>query len=313
MRRYSCVRSLPLAVAAATAAAALAPAASWAQERGAAGVGALFPQPFKVVHQLVHTDPDGGAFPAPPTTDLYTGNWLVSQRPDGSRLLVDLARREIFEVDPARSAYWSLSFDRLRELREEVTRLDVVGPRAGARKSPTAPDAAAGDDRRPAVRVEEVGIAEATAAAPSVQGDGAAPATTVGARRFRASRTGTAAASPPTEVWLSTRVRLSPRAGEALARFEEDVLGTDGEPSLVAAVRRQVPDALPVRTLRRLGTAAEPAGAIETIALEVTPVAAVPAELLAVPEGYRRVPHPLETLAAFLVEDAARRQPEGSR
>ena len=31
-------------------------------------------------------------------TDYYGGTWIVSVRPDGSRLVIDLARRELTEV-----------------------------------------------------------------------------------------------------------------------------------------------------------------------------------------------------------------------
>ncbi len=68
------------------------------------GGSALFARPFVVEHRIVQTDPDGSVFETPPVTDTYGGSWIVSSRPDGSRVIVDFARREITTVDASKSS-----------------------------------------------------------------------------------------------------------------------------------------------------------------------------------------------------------------
>ena len=104
-----------------------------------AGGAALFPAPFAVEHGVVQTDADGTRFASEPVTDYYGGSWIVSVRPDGSRLVVDLARRELTEIRPDRSTYSVLSFSRFAELKARLGR---------AERAPGAQDAAA--EARPA-------------------------------------------------------------------------------------------------------------------------------------------------------------------
>src|SRR3954452_3858151 len=82
--------------------------------------GPLFPEPFRVEHHLVQDDGDGSRFVGEPVTDTYGGSWIVSQRPDGSRLIIDLVRRELTEVRTAKGVYWTVSFDRLAELQARL-------------------------------------------------------------------------------------------------------------------------------------------------------------------------------------------------
>src|SRR3954468_13001252 len=93
LRRFRLAALLALAI----------PAAAGAQ------LGPLFPEPFRVEHHLVQDDGDGSRFVGEPVTDTYGGSWIVSQRPDGSRLIVDLVRRELTEVRTAKGVYWTVS------------------------------------------------------------------------------------------------------------------------------------------------------------------------------------------------------------
>ena len=81
-----------------------------------AQAGSLFPQPFQVRHHLVQDDGDGSRFASDTVTDTYGGSWIISERPDGSRLVVDLTRREVTGIQPDKGTYWTVSFDRLGEL-----------------------------------------------------------------------------------------------------------------------------------------------------------------------------------------------------
>ena len=108
----------------------------------AAAQAPLFPEPFAVEHRLIQTGPDGEAFAADAVTDHYGGSFVVSVRSDGSRMIVDLARRELTEVRPEAGTWWSVSFDRLAELARRVRAADdrIVGREPVARlPRPTGP------------------------------------------------------------------------------------------------------------------------------------------------------------------------------
>jgi hypothetical protein len=304
-------------------AAAVLVAIAGAQSAAAQSAGELFPQPFVVEHQVMQRDADGTSFLADPVTSYYAGSRIVSVRGDGSRLVVDLARRELTEVQPKRSAYWTLSFDRFAELRQ---RLAAVQGNATAPRRPTGPpgqsSAAATAEAAPAaLRVEDValGAAAEDAALPALPEAARALLGRAGVRRLRVSATSKAGTvAPALEVWVDPTVRLGAAAVEALARFEEGALGGAGAAAgpgattsrLLAEARRQAGGAVPVRTSRSLvASDGRRMGSLDDVALRVETLPALPADLLAVPAGFRRMTPPLEAMVAFAEDDAARRSP----
>jgi len=252
--------------------------------------GVLFPSPFSVLHRLVRTDADGSTFQSAPVTDSYGGSYLVSVRPGGSRVIVDFARREITEVSVEKSTYWTLSFSKMGDLTRRLAKAEGDPSRPAAR-SPVA---------APPIRVEsgEAGGKRQLTTA-SGQAGGA------GLRRFRAYVEG----GPEAEIWVDGSVTLGAAALDALESFEKEALGAgtagsaDGatRSALLAAARRAAGGALPLRT-RRTSAAG---GTLEDVVTSVVPLPSLPPQLLAVGEGFHRVPSPLEAMVAFAEEDAA--------
>lgn len=257
-----------------------------------------FPAPFVVEHHLVDASLGGTPVTGETVRDTYGGSFLVSERPDGSRTIVDFARRELTEVRPTEGTYWSLSFGRFAELRKRLEE---------AEKTETTPEvrAQAARERRP-VRIEEV------ADGADGKARGALSTTNGVGRRLRASVEG----GPALDVWLDASApRLAAAGVTALADFERNVLGAaDGEvgpADLLEAVRLKEGGALPVRTRRSVGRTdaiSDDGPYLETVVTKVTPVPALPAALVLVPEGFRRVPSPLEVVVSWAEDEAALRQ-----
>lgn len=255
-----------------------------------------FPRPFVVEHHLVD-----GSLGDPVTgetvRDTYAGSFLVSERPDGSRTIVDFRRREVTEVRPKEGAFWSLSFGRFAELRRrlEEAEADEGTPRIRAQ----------GGTVRPEIRVEEV-REETGEAARGSRGAGSAP------KRLRAAVDG----GPSIDVWVDPSApRLGPEAVAALAELERTVLGradgSVGPGELLEAVRKREGGALAVRTRRSVGRVAgggSDGPYLETVVTKVDPIAALAPGLVSVPEGLRRVPSPLEIVAAWAEDEAALRR-----
>jgi hypothetical protein len=294
----------------------------------AAQPGSLFPEPFRVEHHLVQQDGDGERFAGEPVVDTYGGSWIVSERPDGSRLIVDLARRELTEVRADAGTYWTLSFDRFAALQGRVrtaqTSLAAAGagdegsasPPAARRGAAASAPAAGGPPTREPAPLVVTDMPPAAASAD--RGDAAAAAVLArpGVRRLRVAPAG-AAPGEALEVWVDPAIRLTAPALAAIEAFESTVLDLRVEdPSaatapgrLFAAARAHAAGALPVRTRRPLAAGeagAPPLGSIEDIASRVERLERFPADLVEVPEGLRRVPHPLEAVARFLEEEAER-------
>jgi hypothetical protein len=308
-----------------------------------AQTGPLFPQPFRVEHHLVQDDGDGSRFVGESVVDTYGGSWIVSQRPDGNRLIVDLARRELTEVQPEKGTYWTLSFDRLAELQVRLRQAqglsrgagDSGGDAASARDN-SRTVAAAGSSARDAAEagllITDAPVADRSlAAAPSSSGvvAGEAPSQRPGVKHLRvASRQAPDAVAA--DVWVDPALRLTPSAQAAIGALETalavpaasspSTTGTDkagvsdaqappvSPAHLLAAVRAHTGGALPVRTVRTLLRAEDGSAmaSVEDVATRVEPLDRFPTELAEVPEGARRVPHPLEATVRFLEEDAAR-------
>lgn len=260
-----------------------------------------FPDPFVVEHHLVDASLGGTPLTGETVRDTYGGSFLVSERPDGSRTIVDFARRELTEVRPTEGTYWSLSFGRFAELRkrlEDAETTETTGTTPEVR-------AQAAREKR-SVHIEEVADGadgKARSALSTTNGVG---------RRLRASVEG----GPALDVWLhASAPRLAAAGVTALADFERNVLGAaDGEvgpADLLEAVRLKEGGALPVRTRRSVGRAnaiSDDGPYLETVVTKVTPVPALPAALVLVPEGLRRVPSPLEVVVSWAEDEAALRQ-----
>jgi hypothetical protein len=263
--------------------------------------GSLFPTPFIVEHHVVQSEADGTTSATEPVTDYYGGSWLVSVRPNGSRLVVDFSRRELTEIRPEGSTYASLSFDRFAELRARL-------------RATRAPGSASGDET--AGGATGVSDAATTATAPIVVEDlarAAAAKLTVGAVSIVPTvelvrmRVSAGVGSPAIEVWCDRRVRLTEAARAALTELEEEVLGggsAKGAGAMLAAARAHAGGAFPVRTLRRMA-ASESSATLEDVATRLDPLASFPDELRRVPDGYRRVSHPLEVMVAYEEQETA--------
>lgn len=254
----------------------------------AAQTGSLFPEPFRVEHHLVQDDGDGSPFVGEPVVDTYGGSWIVSQRPDGSRLIVDLGRRELTEVRPGKGEYWTVSFDRFAELQAQLRAAQVT--RVEVEKAAVAPG-----------EPEELVVTELALEKSQAGASAGAP----GVRRLAVSEKGKP--TPLLEVWVDPAVRMTPKALEALDSFEAKLAGPAGgeEPGRhLAAARKFALGAVPVRTARKAGP--EGSGRIEDVATKLERLERFPSELAEIPEGLKRVPHPLEAVVRFLAEDAER-------
>ncbi len=257
-----------------------------------------FPAPFVVEHHVVDGSLGGAPVTGETVRDTYSGSFLVSERSDGNRTIVDFARRELTEVRETEGTYWSLSFGRFAELRRRLVDAEKAETNPAVR-------AQAAREKRP-VRIEEVPDgAEGKAR-------GALSAASGAGRRLRASVEG----GPALDVWLDISApRLAPAGVAALADFERDVLGAaDGEvgpADLLEAVRLKEGGALAVKTRRGVGRAeifSNDGPYLETVVTKAMPVAVLPASLVSVPEGLRRVPSPLEVVVSWAEDEAALRQ-----
>lgn len=270
--------------------------------------GQLFPQPFQVEHSVIQVEPDGSRFETEPVVDTYAGSWIVSQRPDGSRLIVDVARRELTEVWPEHGSYAVLGFDRFADLRRRLATAEQD------------PDPAAEDQTATTWRIETV--ERPVAAAPSAskrRSAGLRPFESTGARHFvvRAlpeapsvdTRSGAAV-----EVWVQPSVRLGAPALDALDELDRVVGGsTSGPPSsgvLIAAARRAADGAFMVRTTRsvRAGSGPDEVATLEDVTHRLELLESLPAELLEIPDTYTRTAHPLEVMVEHAESEAELRR-----
>ena len=249
-----------------------------------AQTGPLFPEPFQVEHHLVQDDGDGNRFTGEPVVDTYGGSWIVSQRPDGSRLIVDLERREITEVRTADGTYSTVSFDRFAELQARLRAAQGLGT----------PEET--EEPKKATAAASVVVTEVQGEMRSATGLSAK----AGVRRLRVAQ----GSSSALEVWVDPSVRLTPAALAAMDALETAASGRreDAPGRLVAAARSHAGGAVPVRTVRSLSAV----GQVEDVTTRLERLERFPGELVQIPEGLRRVPHPLEAAVLFLEEDRER-------
>lgn len=219
--------------------------------------GALFPEPFRVVHHAEIDHGDGEWFVGDSIIDTYGGSWLVSERPDGGRLLIDFARRELTTITPSRGTYSTVSFagwaeatERVRTVQGLVPAPDLDRDRAGVRRSaegesPTSsllvtelssgspsarelamarrgsPSASTGRRTSPELPPAVTGLALASTAAADRSG------ATVRRLRVAAGSAGSDVdreATAVLDVWVDTSLRLTPTALDALEAFERELL-----------------------------------------------------------------------------------------
>lgn len=259
----------------------------------------VFATPFVVEHGLVQTDPDGSVFAAEPVTDTYGGSWIVSERPDGSRVIIDFSRREITEVRPAETRYSVLGFDRMAQLLRELQALESGGGDVSK--------ASAGFEE---ARLRVIEVEAPASGAAKTGSETGRPADRAGVRHLRVLRDGPDGAGNEVllDAWFEPEIRLGARALASLDHFEMEVLSAGGRSTIVpralAAARREANGALPVLTRRPMAAGAGTAGSIEDVTHRVETIDSVPLDLVTVPEGFRRTPHPLELMVAHAAREA---------
>ena len=278
--------------------------------------GELFPEPFLVEHQIVQTDERGDVFAGEPVVDYYGGSWIVSKRADGSRIVIDLARREITEIRPDEGVYYALSFDRFTDLRSEIARFEAGFPTV--KEEPTASIEKAAEPEFEVTATPGGALKARSAGLPRAAND---MLTNPGVQHLRVSLKGNTLKSTDDEsmdVWCDTSVKLTPNAMAALERFELDVLGppawlksTRVVPArFLAAARRQTAGAFPIRTVRPLDLGVsgpeKNGGIVEDVTLRLEKLDSFPLEMVAVPDGLRRTAHPMEAMAAFAEREEER-------
>jgi hypothetical protein len=274
-------------------------AASWA----AATDGPFFPRPFLIEHQVVMVEPGGSVFAAPPVTDHYGGSWIVSVRPDDSRTIVDLARREFIEVDTPRGVYSVVTFARWAEL---VRRMQAVEGRTSSKDS---------ESERESVTYETAAFTSSALERADHQktlADEPRPHVAESIRRIQVRVAGLGPDGPLLEAWADPRIPLPDKAANALAELDATIQGgviddtIPGRAGMLAAARASAEGAMVIRTLAPavLDRDLDEAGLIEDVALRVQPGISFPLDLVEIPEGFRRVPHALELSVAWAEEDA---------
>ncbi len=260
--------------------------------------GGFFPNSFVVEHRIVQTDADGSVFTTEPVRDTYVGSRIVSERGDGGRLIIDFARRELTEIRTADGRYTVIGFDRMAQL---VRELDAIerGERPSFEKS-------AIRDEPPRLRVIEAKTEPRTKGARVSESLANQP--DVKHLRVLQHSEESGADIAVADVWFDPRFRLGSRGQAALDEFEAEVLSAANPEAVgaraLAAARREAGGAVPIHSLRPLDAGNADAGTIEDMASRVDEVAAVPPELLTVPDGFQRVPHPLELMVAHARSEA---------
>jgi len=270
--------------------------------------GGLFPEPFVIEHAVTITEPDGGSFTSEPVVDHYGGSMIVSERSDGSRLIVDFARRELTEIRPSSGTYTVITFDRFAQLSREYQSLE--GP-------PLVKD---GNESVPEItfKVSESGPAGTVKmASAGTLLTSARLLDRPGLRRVEVTveTDGEPSDEPSLEAWVDSTHRFSPRAMDAVEDFELGVLGASstemGKTPLkaLATARRHAGGAVPIITTR---PTLQGGGLIEDVASRIDPLDAFPVDLVSIPEGFRRTAHPLELMVAHAEREADLRRRMGA-
>ena len=279
---------------------------NWVLPAARAESGTLFPEPFRIEHHLVHDDGSGEPFVGETVVDTYGGSWLVSERPDGGRVIVDFARREITEVRASLGSYWTVTFDQLGAIERRLWAAQMRG-REGERDPARQAQAAADDELVVTTAGDEA--VRSFAASGAIEGSGGVARHLPVARRSGAAR-------DVLDVWVDPGLVVGPAAAAAIDALGAELAGADGgRPTAaaapgryLAAARGAAGGAWVVRTVRPAVVPAdgEPVGTVEDVTTKIERLASFPSELATVPEGLRRTVHPLEAAARLLEEDAVR-------
>ena len=272
---------------------------------GQESAGGLFPSPFLIEHTVTITEPDGSAFTGEPVVDHYGGSMIVSLRADGSRLIVDFARRELTEIRPSSGTYTVITFDRMAQLTREYQLLE--GP----------PSQRATDVEEPpeiTFRVNEGGPTGATKIASATALSLAAPLlekSEIRRLEITTQRDGKASTEPALEAWMDPNHRLTRRALDAVEDFELEVLGATADEAgltplkALATARRHAEGAMPIATARLTQRGG---GRVEDVATRIESLDTIPIDLVSVPEGLQRTAHPLEVMVAYAEREAELRR-----
>ncbi len=268
----------------------------------------LFPAPFLVEHGIVQTHPDGSVFVTDPVQDHYGGSWIVSVRPDGSRLVVDFARREFTEIRPDWSTYSVLSFDRFADLKQRLQR--AQGPPQDLKSGESEPEAEAGP---PVLIITEVPVRQGMVDKAAGSDSGDELLDRPGVRRLRVSleQETPDMTGPTLDVWFDPQIRLGTLALDALETLAEGLGATAGKENqasfakMLSHARLHAEGALPFRTRRSISPEGEieQMGSIEDVALRVEPLETFPEDLISVPEDFQRSVHPLEMMVSHAEEE----------
>ncbi len=246
----------------------------------------VFETPLVVERKVRELGPLGTVeFEAPAVKEYYFGSSLVVVRGGGARAIVDFAKRDYTEVNEKAGTYWSLSFGRMRELRERLAKAE--GLPASERKDPVALAS------KPAIKIEELGSGK-----PGLLGS-------PGVRHLRASVEGTRIQA---EAWFDPSVRFGALAVEGLQAFDDAVGAGDGSrlADLSRALRAAGNGAFMTSSRRPVMVRDSVQDRImEETASHLERLDASPVHLLKLPENLKRVPAPLESLVLFAEEEAA--------
>lgn len=267
--------------------------------------GGLFPSPFLIEHSVIITEPDGGSFMSDPVVDHYGGSTIVSERADGSRLIVDFARRELTEIRPSSGTYTVITFDRMAQLTREYQRLEGPPSQKAADGEETPEITFSVNEGGPAGATKIASAAALTTAAPLLEKPG------IRRLEITTQRDGEASPEPALEAWMDPNHRLTQRALDAVEDFELQVLGATADEAgltplkALAAARRHARGAMPIATARLTQRGG---GRVEDVAVRIESLDAFPVDLVSIPEGLQRSPHPLELMVAHAEREAELRR-----
>ena len=116
------------------------------------------------------------------------------------------------------------------------------------------------------------------------------------------------------DAWFDPQIRFGRAALDALDGFESEVLGATSAnqrtspAGALALARGEAGGAVPILTVRSLSSDADGAGSVEDSARRIEALDAFPVDLVSVPEGFRRTPHPLELMVAHAEREAELRR-----
>lgn len=266
--------------------------------------GGLFPEPFVVEHAVTITEPDGGSFTSEPVVDHYGGSMIVSVRADGSRIIVDFARRELTEIRFSSATYTVITFDRFAQLSRDYQSLE--GPPVLKSTGEDTPEF-----EFKVSETDPAGSTKMTTAKALSTSGGVLDRPGLRRLEVMVETDGEPAAQPALEAWVDSNHRFSPQAMDAVEDFELGVLGASADErgmvplKALATARRHADGAVPVITAR---PTLQGGGLIEDVATRIEPLVAFPTDLVSIPEGLKRTAHPLELMVAHAEREAELRE-----